>query len=197
MLIGTGLKLMQRQKLHYIYHQGGLMSRGLGKIEKEVLRACVCCLFKKDEIKEGTENAFIYASGIRFIENGEYFRGISMGREQRRTRIEDEKIIDLKEVHHVYREKFGEYSQKPLFDFIEMPIEKQQEFFNMLSGLGITTNKKILSNSQEASYQRAVKSLFRKEYLKKPDYWPYRFVVINEKKIKPIRPKRWGGKHNT
>lgn len=131
------------------------MSRGLGNIEKQVLRLCVKCLFMKEKIiKDKTPpGGYVYPGGKRFLHpvTGEYIRGISIGRYSEKGRLEDENLIDLKEVHHHYIEKHG----------IDIPVEK-------LGMKAILTGRfkfKEISPAQEASYQRALGSLKRKGYI--------------------------------
>lgn len=162
------------------------MGRGLGKIEREVLRCCVQCLFISDTIKDG--KTYKYPGGTRFREKGgQYQRIVSIGSPSPiRWFLRDEEIIDLKEVHYVYKQRFGK--TKGLSGILQdSTIYAIDEILPMV---GIRIDLKILTRSQEVSYQRAVKSLLRKEYLKFTEGHTRRFVTINRDKIKPIKPKR-------
>lgn len=174
------------------------MSRGLGKIEKAVLKAACRCYFAKDLILDGGKE-YKYLGGVRMIspDTKKYFRGISIGHKQHRMLLNDEKLIDLKEVHHFFKMKFGKRSR--LYeDLIHHGLEKASDSIKVAEEtartycefMGIKQAEKKLSLKQEASYQRALKSLKKKGYFLDGNfgYAPNRFVIINEKKIRPIKP---------
>ncbi|MBA7545979.1 hypothetical protein ES705_38361 [subsurface metagenome] len=170
------------------------MSRGLGKVEKAVLKACCQCFFAR-----ATGKQYEYPGGARLLhpENKAYIRGISIGQKQHRMLLHDEKMIDLKEVHFFFKSKHGslnpQYQSSIDFAMKEKgaSFEQAKEIAKMGCGLmGIQTDEK-LSPAQEAAYQRSVSSLKKKGYLLDANlgYAPGRFVKINEKKIKPVRPR--------
>ena len=170
------------------------MSRGMGKTEKAVLKACCQCFFAKDIGKQYT-----YPGGARLVhpESKAYIRGISIGQKQNRMFLPDEKMIDLKEVHFYFKKKFGttdeEYQAVVDLSIKEknLSLEEAREIADVYyEAMGMRVNEKV-SPAQEASYQRAVGSLRKKGYLVDANfgYAPGRFVKINEKKIKPVRPR--------
>ena len=172
------------------------MSRGLGKVEKAVLKACCQCFFAK-----ATGKQYVYPGGARLLHPGNkaYIRGISIGQRQHRMLLHDEneKMIDLKEVHFFFKRKHGtldpqsqavvDYGMKEKGQSLEQAKETARASCSLM---GIKADER-LSPAQEASYQRSVSSLKKKGYLLDANfgYAPGRFVKINEKKIKPVRPR--------
>ncbi len=174
------------------------MSRGLGKTEKAALKACCQCFFAKDIGKQ-----YGYPGGARFVhpESKAYTRGISIGQKQNRMTISDEKMIDLKEVHFYFKKKFGtpdelsqaiiDYGMKEQNQSYEQARETAEASYGLMGQIMGQKTEFRISPAQEASYQRAVASLRKKGYLVDANfgYAPNRFVKINEKKIKPVRPR--------
>jgi hypothetical protein len=146
------------------------MSKGLGKIERRVLDICMGCFrLRKKIIEEAKPKEFLgemsepinchfYSGGARLYSYGEYRRVVSIGRDREKF-SPPEDIIDLREVVHFYRERYS-----PLNSI----------FGNLVMG-----------SSKQVSFNRAVRSLLRKDYLARAGDYDYgerlRFIRLGVK----------------